>query len=84
LSSNGNITITSTDTFSDGTVIVTKENAKTDGSVGTVSIKNEPGKELPNSGGPGTLLYTLGGMMLILASAMMYGFRMRRGERRIK
>ena len=48
----------------------------------TFTIHNTNGVELPNSGGPGTLLYTLGGLMLILASALMYGFRMRRGERR--
>ncbi len=49
-----------------------------------VRVWNNPGVSLPNSGGPGTLLYTLGGLMLILASALMYGFRMRRGERRFK
>ena len=48
-----------------------------------VVITNSSGVELPNAGGPGTLLYTLGGLMLIMASALMYGFRMRRGERRI-
>ena len=50
----------------------------------TFTVHNSNGVELPNSGGPGTLIYTLGGLMLILASAMMYGFRLRRGERRIK
>ena len=49
----------------------------------TVTIKNTPGAVLPNTGGPGTLPYTLGGLMLIIASALMYGFRMRRRERRI-
>ena len=49
-----------------------------------ITVSNPSGDELPMTGGPGTLLYTLGGLMLILASAMMYGFRMRRGERRFK
>ena len=49
----------------------------------TITVKNTPGKELPHTGGPGTFLYTLGGMMLLIASAMMYGFRMRRRERRL-
>ncbi len=52
-----------------------------DGVIG-IYINNPSGAALPNAGGSGTLLYTLGGLMLILASAMMYGFRMRRGERR--
>ena len=49
----------------------------------TITVKNTPGAVLPNTGGPGTLPYTLGGLMLIIASALMYGFRMRRKERRI-
>lgn len=50
----------------------------------TITVKNTPGAVLPNTGGPGTLPYTLGGLMLIIASALMYGFRMRRRERRLK
>ena len=38
------------------------------------------GYELPSTGGPGTLPYTLGGIALIMASALMYRFRMRRRE----
>ena len=49
----------------------------------TVTVKNTPGAALPNTGGSGTFPYTLGGMMLIIASALMYGFRMRRRERRL-
>ncbi len=49
----------------------------------TFIVKNEAGKSLPNTGGPGTLPYTLSGLALMLASAMMYGFRMRRRERRL-
>ena len=82
----------------DGTVALSNEEGGTEGvtyenatvsnppttELGTVTVSNEPGKELPHTGGPGTLLYTLSGLMLILASALMYGFRMRRGERRIR
>ena len=82
----------------DGTVALSNEEGDTEGvtyenatvsnppttELGTVTVSNEPGKELPHTGGPGTLLYTLSGLMLILASALMYGFRMRRGERRIR
>ena len=66
------------------TKLAIKGEGISEGSKGTIIVKNNPGKQLPNSGGPGTLFYTLSGLMLILASAMMYGFRMRRGERRIK
>ena len=48
-----------------------------------VKVRNTPGYELPNTGGSGTLPYTLGGLMLIISSALMYGFRMRRRERRL-
>ena len=46
-------------------------------------LKNHPGNELPHTGGSGSLPYTLGGIALIMASALMYGFRMRRRERRL-
>ena len=49
----------------------------------TIKVKNTPGQELPMTGGSGTLPYTLGGLMLVIASALMYGFRMRRRERRL-
>ena len=39
---------------------------------------------LPSTGGRGTMLYTLGGLILITASAFMYIFGMRRRERRMK
>ena len=48
-----------------------------------LTVYNDPGKTLPNTGGSGTLPYTLGGIALIMASALMYGFRMRRRERRL-
>jgi len=63
-----------------GTVI----NSSDDASVNqkTLTIYNTPGKELPNTGGHGTLPYTLGGFILMI-SALMYGFMMRRRERRL-
>ena len=42
------------------------------------TIKNTPGVELPYTGGSGTLPYTLSGVLLIMASVLMYGFRLRR------
>ncbi|MBR2560668.1 MAG: LPXTG cell wall anchor domain-containing protein [Eubacterium sp.] len=47
----------------------------------TIKVQNSAGVELPMTGGSGTLPYTLGGITLIMASALMYGFRMRRRER---
>ena len=48
-----------------------------------IKVANSAGVELPHTGGSGTLPYTLGGIALIMASALMYGFRMRRRERRL-
>ena len=56
---------------------------KTDETPVTLKVANTPGHALPNTGGSGTLSYTLGGIALIMASALMYGFRMRRRERRL-
>jgi len=74
---NGSITIVA------GTDVAASTNATSE-KTAEIDVKNSAGTPLPMTGGPGTILYTLGGLMLILASAMMYGFRMRRGERRIK
>ena len=49
----------------------------------TFTINNSTGVELPHTGGSGTLPYTLGGLILMIISASMYGFRMRRRERRL-
>ena len=77
---NGTVTITDQDgnekTYDDFTM-------DTENGVIVLKLKNHPGDELPNTGGPGTLPYTLGGIALIMASALMYGFRMRRRERRL-
>lgn len=48
----------------------------------TFTAKNTRGQSLPNTGGSGTALYTLSGIMLLLSSALLYGFRLRREERR--
>ena len=48
----------------------------------TIAIRNQAGVELPATGGPGTRIFTLSGVLMILASALLYGFRMRHGERR--
>ena len=48
----------------------------------TFKVKNKAGQSLPNTGGPGAALYTLSGMMLLICSALLYGFRRRHEERR--
>ena len=48
----------------------------------TLTITNNPGAELPHTGGPGTMLYTFSGLILLICSALMYGFRRRHEERR--
>jgi len=48
-----------------------------------IVVSNLSGVELPHTGGSGTLPYTLSGLALMMASALMYGFRMRRRERRL-
>ena len=57
--------------------------ADSENSILYFKIANEDGYELPSAGGTGTFPYTLGGLMLMICSALMYGFRMRRGERRL-
>ena len=56
----------------------------TDGTtIYVIKIRNSSGIELPHTGGSGTLPYTFGGIAFITASALMYGFRKRRRERRL-
>ena len=45
-----------------------------------ITVKNEPGKSLPNTGGHGTLPYTLAGIALIVVAAFMMLRRPRSAE----
>lgn len=56
--------------------------ASGDGFTYTLTITNSAGQELPMTGGSGTLPYTLGGLLLMFAAALMYGFKLRRRGRR--
>ena len=60
---------------------ISASDTETEPSYYVVFIENEPGRALPNTGGPGTLPYTLGGLMLVIASALICCIRMRREER---
>lgn len=56
-----------------------------DGLTYILNVTNTTGQTLPNTGGSGTLPYTLGGLMLMSAAALMYGFvSRRRRERRLR
>ena len=50
----------------------------------TLVIPNTPGEKLPLTGGTGKSIYTLGGIFIMMTTAMMYVFRMRRRERRLR
>lgn len=71
-----------------GQISITKETqeieeAETD--VYVVKIPNNPGKELPATGGRGVLPYTFGGAGFILAALLMYGYSLRcKRERRLR
>jgi len=65
-----------------------KDLSQTNNTDDTITVINTPGVELPETGGTGFLSpQTLCGIMamaFVLATAVMYGFSMRRGERRYK
>ena len=56
--------------------------ASTAGATVTFTVENTPGTSLPNTGGAGHSLYTLGGLALMLISALMYGCGLRRRRER--
>ena len=69
----------------DGVTVGSIASDKNDFGQYIVTIENAPGKALPNTGGTGALPYTLGGIALLMASALMYGFVLRRRrERRLR
>ena len=67
----------------EGNPKTTNKNVELSDNAMTITLENAPGAELPHTGGSGKLPYTLSGMILIFISALMYGFRMRRRERRL-
>ena len=75
---NGNITSI------EGTISEVRYTAAVDTADAEFIVPNSPGPELPSTGGRGTLLFSLGGIFLIMTAALMYVFRTRRRERRLK
>ena len=62
----------------------TQYDISNNGSLYTVSITNSTGIALPNTGGSGTLLYTLSGLLFI-SIVLLYVFALRcRRERRLR
>ncbi|MBQ4364817.1 MAG: hypothetical protein II804_00965, partial [Clostridia bacterium] len=59
------------------------ENVYTDGNMVTIVVTNTTGTELPHTGGPGTFLFTSGGLFM-MAAAMIYLICVRRRERRLE
>ena len=50
----------------------------------TLQVTNSTGAVLPHTGGSGKSIYTLGGIFIMMTAALMYVFRMRRRERRLR
>ena len=66
----------------DKTYRVTRHDTVDDQGRVLITMKNQKGYELPSTGGIGRLPFMFTGLFLIMASALMYGFRMRQRERR--
>ena len=49
-----------------------------------ITVANTSGEELPQTGGPGTNLFTCSGMLLLVAAALMYGYRGRARRREVE
>ena len=57
----------------------TKQETTSDGTTETVhTVTNSPARELPESGGMGTHMYTFSGLLCLIAAALMYGYNQRR------
>ena len=68
-----------------GVTVGDKSASKNDDGKYVVTVENTAGTVLPNTGGSGTIMYTLGGLLLIMGAALMYGFvSRRRRERRLR
>ena len=59
----------------------TAENITIDANGVTVRYTNKAGTELPSTGGIGTFPYTLGGLMIVGASAILFMYKTRRRQR---
>ena len=59
------------------TIAVTGDNVSVDEDGITIIITNEPGAALPNTGGPGTRLFTILGSILILGAGVLLWRRRR-------
>ena len=75
IASNGTITY---EDHTDGLVSYAKEE---DADIGTLTIGNTPGAELPATGGPGTMIYTIAGMLLITLAGTLLAARKRKVNR---
>ena len=61
----------------------TKQETTSDGTTQTViTVTNSPARELPESGGMGTHMYTFSGLLCLITAALMYGYNQRRKRER--
>ena len=74
IAGNGDVTITGNPTFTDGTTVVAAVSGK------TITIKNEPGKPLPSTGGIGTTIFYILGSLLVVGCGIVLISRRRMGS----